>query len=44
MGAPIYDAGYNLDDILTKYRVHEIVIAIANLSVERKNDLVDYWF
>jgi FlaA1/EpsC-like NDP-sugar epimerase len=41
-GAPIYDAGYNLDDILTKYRVHEIVIAIANLSVERKNELVDY--
>ena len=41
-GAPIYDAGYNLDDILGKYRVHEIVIAIANLSVERKNELVDY--
>ena len=41
-GAPIYDAGYNLDDILKKYHVHEIVIAIANLSVERKNELVDY--
>ncbi|WP_296623612.1 nucleoside-diphosphate sugar epimerase/dehydratase [Marivirga sp.] len=41
-GAPIYDAGYNLDDILEKYRVHEIVIAIANLSIERKNELVDY--
>ncbi|HET8861036.1 nucleoside-diphosphate sugar epimerase/dehydratase [Marivirga sp.] len=41
-GAPIYDAGYNLDDTLRKYRIHEIVIAIASLSVERKNELVDY--
>jgi FlaA1/EpsC-like NDP-sugar epimerase len=41
-GAPIYDAGYNLDAILEKYHIHEIVISIANLSVERKNELVDY--
>jgi len=41
-GAPIYDAGYNLGDILNRYKVHEIVIAIANLSVDRKNELVDY--
>ena len=41
-GAPIYDAGYNLDDILEKYHVHEIVIAVANISIERKNELVDY--
>jgi FlaA1/EpsC-like NDP-sugar epimerase len=41
-GAPIYDADYNLDEILNKYHIHEIVIAIANLSVERKNELVDY--
>ncbi|MGJ3233523.1 polysaccharide biosynthesis protein [Marivirga sp.] len=41
-GAPIYDADYNLDEILNKYHIHEIVIAIANLSVDRKNELVDY--
>ena len=40
-GTPIYDAAYNLEDTLEKYRVHEIVIAIANLTVERKNELVD---
>lgn len=41
-GAPIYDADYNLGEILNKYHIHEIVIAIANLSVDRKNELVDY--
>ncbi|WNB18518.1 polysaccharide biosynthesis protein [Marivirga arenosa] len=41
-GTPIFDANYNLDEILKKYAVREIIIAIANLSVERKNELVDY--
>lgn len=41
-GAPIYDADFNLGPILEKHRIHEIIIAIANLSVERKNELVDF--
>ncbi|MFQ3213268.1 MAG: FlaA1/EpsC-like NDP-sugar epimerase [Marivirga sp.] len=40
-GVPIYDASYNLKAVLKKYAVTEVVIAIANLSVERKNELVD---
>lgn len=40
-GTSIYDAGYNLKEILKKYAINEIIIAIANLTVERKNELVD---
>lgn len=40
-GTSIYDAGYNVQEILEKYAINEIIIAIANLSVERKNELVD---
>lgn len=40
-GTSIYDAAYNLPDTLKKYRAHEVIIAIANISVDRKNELVD---
>ncbi|MBK6263732.1 polysaccharide biosynthesis protein [Marivirga sp. S37H4] len=40
-GSLIYDAGYNLSETLRKQRVHEVIIAIAGLSVDRKNELVD---
>ena len=40
-GSQIYDASYNLDSILEKYNVNEVIIAINNLSVDRKNELVD---
>jgi len=40
-GAPIYNASDKLGEMLDKHRINEVVIAIASLSVERKNELVD---
>lgn len=40
-GVPIYSAELNLPEVLQKHNVKEIIIAIAQLSVERKNELVD---
>ncbi|PTB96859.1 polysaccharide biosynthesis protein [Marivirga lumbricoides] len=40
-GTSIYDAGYNLKETLKKHAINEVIIAIANISVDRKNDLVD---
>ncbi len=40
-GSFIYDANYYLSETLKKYRVHEVIIAIAGISIERKNELVD---
>ncbi|GAA5022915.1 capsular polysaccharide biosynthesis protein [Marivirga lumbricoides] len=40
-GTSIYDAGYNLKETLKKHAISEVIIAIANISVDRKNDLVD---
>ncbi len=40
-GGVIYDASANLGDVLKKHDINEVVIAIATISFERKNELVD---
>jgi len=40
-GSTIYDASYGLSELLQKQQINEVVIAIGQLSVKRKNELVD---
>lgn len=40
-GTPIYNARDDLDETLDNVKIDELIISVKNLSLERKNELVD---